>query len=414
MWRFTEMMPFEKKILTFLLNSYENSSIFRKDNKVKVNISFAFNQKNLPEYFEESSSVYEEIHARMIQLEKKGFLTILWKNGKKNHIINKVILCEQHLSEIYDYVHRVPKSNNLYQTTKILDKWSKLQPMPVLNNFINTLQKRLSQGKSIKEYVDITEPQELEKLLLALKAVEENKEECFIREFSLTHFKDSKYFASLVGKVCKILKEAVPAYRDMENTDILSEYQILHMPSYIYLKGQAEVALGVQENKAINIGAFKNGLGFSFTASELAKMQIKADNRKIHKVYTIENLTSFFRFSSEDSIVIYLGGYHNEARRTLLKRIRQALPQAQYFHFGDIDAGGFYIYHHLTEKTGIPFHYYHMDIQTLQKYSAYCKPLTINDRKRLMDLAQKYQENTETISYMLEHNVKLEQECIRE
>jgi hypothetical protein len=200
----------------------------------------------------------------------------------------------------------------------------------------------------------------------------------------------------------------------MENTDILSEYQILHMPSYIYLKGQAEVALGVQENKAINIGAFKNGLGFSFTASELAKMQIKADNRKIHKVYTIENLTSFFRFSSQDSIVIYLGGYHNEARRTLLKRIWQALPQAQYFHFGDIDAGGFYIYHHLTEKTGIPFHYYHMDIQTLQKYSAYCKPLTINDRKRLMDLAQKYQENTETISYMLEHNVKLEQECIRE
>lgn len=31
-----------------------------------------------------------------------------------------------------------------------------------------------------------------------------------------------------------------------------------------------------------------------------------------------------------------------------------------------------------------------------------------------MNLAQKYQENTETISYMLEHNVKLEQECIRE
>ncbi len=64
------------------------------------------------------------------------------------------------------------------------------------------------------------------------------------------------------------------------------------------------------------------------------------------------------------------------------------------------------------EKAGKPFHEYNMDLDTLIGYEEYGRKLTGNDRKRLEELARQYPQWEETIRYMLEHNVKIEQECI--
>lgn len=92
--------------------------------------------------------------------------------------------------------------------------------------------------------------------------------------------------------------------------------------------------------------------------------------------------------------------------------LHAACPQAAYHHFGDIDAGGFEIYRDLREKTGIPFRMYRMDLETLQAYEQYGRPLTENDRIRLQKMRGR-EELREVIDYMLAHDVKLEQECIR-
>lgn len=76
------MQQVEKKILNKLLDTYENSKLLRGDNKVAIHISSAFTKKNLPEYFDESSTVYEEIHAAAMQMQTKGFIEIVWKNNK--------------------------------------------------------------------------------------------------------------------------------------------------------------------------------------------------------------------------------------------------------------------------------------------------------------------------------------------
>ena len=51
-----------------------------------------------------------------------------------------------------------------------------------------------------------------------------------------------------------------------------------------------------------------------------------------------------------------------------------------------------------------------MDVNTLQAYSEYAKPLTENDRKRLEKLRDG--EFGDAVAYMLEHNCKLEQEAL--
>ena len=95
----------------------------------------------------------------------------------------------------------------------------------------------------------------------------------------------------------------------------------------------------------------------------------------------------------------------------MLKMVYETIPDAKYFHFGDIDAGGFSILQDLRKKTGIPFMSYHMDLGTLKQYRQYGKCLTETDRKRLEKIGEK-KEFDEVIGFMLKENIKLEQECI--
>ena len=97
MWRNTIMTGYEARILKGLLDSYERSLLSRGENKVAVHIAYPFTRKNLPEYFNESSLAYEEIHSCMKSVEEQGLVTIVWKNGKKDHIIEKVLLNEKNV-----------------------------------------------------------------------------------------------------------------------------------------------------------------------------------------------------------------------------------------------------------------------------------------------------------------------------
>ena len=53
-------MRYDELILGNLLDSYENSLLSSGKNKVQIHISMSFSKKNMPEYFDESSLIYEE------------------------------------------------------------------------------------------------------------------------------------------------------------------------------------------------------------------------------------------------------------------------------------------------------------------------------------------------------------------
>ena len=94
-------------------------------------------------------------------------------------------------------------------------------------------------------------------------------------------------------------------------------------------------------------------------------------------------------------------------------KVYEKYPKAQYFHFGDIDAGGFLIFNNLIEKTGIPFIPYRMSVNEL-KQNHNLKQLTENDKKRLKGLLldSRFALFKDVIEYMLDNNVKLEQEIL--
>ncbi len=406
------MGRYDVKVLNRLLDSYERSLLSQGKNKVAVHISFPFTKKIMPEYFNESSLAYEDIHSEMKALEERGFLSILWKGGREGHIMEKVILREEKVTEVYAYVGRKSKARLVQENLDLLEKEKAHWQTPVVQAFLAYLTERLREGKPVGEFIKLEDLQRTGNLILALGALEENKENCYIREFSIRHFGNSKTFESLLGLVEKVMRRFRKEFEDMDAYGILAEYFVYHTPDYVYMKGKGRLVFEKNKKSFFELSELEQGIGLS--GEDIGKVRIQAQT-EIKKIITIENLTTFYRWQEKDSLLVYLGGYHNGVRRKLLHMLYQEFPNARYLHFGDIDVGGFEIYRDLCRKTGIPFQTYHMGIYQLEKYKDYSQELTDNDRKRLDKLIEKMDgegEDTAVLKYMKETGRKLEQEGI--
>ena len=119
------MHPVENKILNYLLDKYENSKLSRGENQRAIHIAFPFNKKTMPKYFDESSLEIETIHAAAEQMEREGLVAIAWKNQKPGYIIEKLVLCEDHVEEAYEKLGRKPKREAEARTKQILEQLEK-------------------------------------------------------------------------------------------------------------------------------------------------------------------------------------------------------------------------------------------------------------------------------------------------
>ena len=400
------MVQYDRMVLNHLLDTYENSLLSIGENRRKVQIEFRFTRTSIPAYYDESSSEYEKIHILMNALENKNMITVIWKDHKQGHFIQKVRMNADQIDEIYRYTGRKPKHGLEEENRVFLQKYLN-EDAPVTVNFVGYLLERLENHKSVKEYITLENLQETEKFLRACVSVEQNKTPCYIREFSIQHFQDSKYFEQIESRIIRVFRQFDEEYKEMDAVELLAEYGIYQTPDFVYFKGDVRLLVDGEE---MNLSLLKQGIGISGEDIENIRF---SDFSRIQKVITVENLTSFFRYHEENSLLVYLGGYQNRVRRKLLQKIYDASPAAKYYHFGDIDAGGFLIFLDLRKKTEIPFESFRMDLDTLKQYSQYGKKLTETDKKRLEKLGEE-KEFSEVIRYMLEKNIKLEQECIIE
>ena len=404
-------MRYEERILQALLDSYERSRLSRGENTVAVHISFPITKKTMPVYFDENSLAYEEIHGAAGHLEELGYTHSVWKEGKKNHILQKIVLCDERVDAIYQYLGRVPEKKMQQAQLQNLKELKDECTTPIAGKFICWLTERLEQGKSVKEYLELEDIEVTRRLLRAIHAIEMNKQESYIREFSVRCFGDSKELEKKEGLIGKIFRRFSSDFEEMETDAILAEYGIYRTPNYVYVKGCGILCIGTSEDCRIDLRNLRQGIGLS--GEDLDSLEWSKEI-PVKKVMTIENLTTFYRWQEPDCILIYLGGYHNSVRRKLLQKLYMAFPNAEYFHFGDIDVGGFEIYRDLCRRTGISFHTYRMGIPELKQYKQYAKKLTANDRRRLEVLLENevYEDVRPVLNYMKEHDEKLEQESI--
>ena len=247
--------------------------------------------------------------------------------------------------------------------------------------------------------------EEIKVFVKCIEAMEQLDRDVPERVFSSNLLGDSKAFAQHRGKIAKIIRDFSEMVFDKDDDPIVA-YGVIQNRAYAFIKGGVSVRIG---SVIIPLSQYGHELALSDEMID----ELEVDSVSADKLFTVENLTTFNEFFDPKAVVIYLGGFHNSVRRKLIQKIKSAKPDLNCFHYGDIDAGGFYILNHLREKTGIRFTPFMMDKATLERFLAKTKRLTKSDRERLekMKADIRFEEFQETIEFMLERDAKLEQEA---
>ena len=384
---------YEKEIINKLLDKYEKSKSFTGENK--VNQSFSVKVSSLFTKYRDHSNyeVFQGVNEAVDILVRKSF--VIAKVNSAN-VYNNIVLNVGALEEIYNYTGRTPKKEINKSVMELLENYKERNE--VLDRYCEAQLERINSNRPIQWFND--DLTDLENILISVDALLKLDKETFMRDFSVRVFKDSKVFEGIYSKVINLLYE----YGDFpEKEQVLGNLNIIKNPTYINFKGAGSITI---KGQRIDLTGISSDIAISsIILSDIDKIEVVGK-----AVITIENLTSFHTFKNKDMFAIYLGGYHNSLRREFIKKMYQQNPKVDYFHFGDIDAGGFYILEHLKQQTGVAFKPYKMDIETLQAYSKYTKQLTESDRDRLLKLMNSQYGNV--IEYMLQNNCKLEQEAI--
>ena len=384
---------YELIILNQLLDKYEKSKTFRGDNRVQQKFTVKVDAI-FPDYKEHSNiEGFEMINQAVEQLVRENIVRAKFNKAK---VCSQVTLNQSSLDGAYKKAARTSKKAINEDIIGVLEKYR--DENDILNSFVEKQLQRIKNNNPVHFYnKDIGD---FHNVLMAVDEILKVEEETYERDFSVRVFKDSKAFEKIRPKVVNLLFE----YGDFPEKDqVLETLNIVKNPTHVHFKGAGYMVLSGQ---TIDFSSFKSDIALSSSLLEDVE-SIKITGKT---VMTIENLTSFHSAKKEGVFIVYLGGFHNKVRREFIKKIYKDNPDISFCHFGDVDAGGFYILQHLKNKTGIDFKPYKMDIQTLKEYSDFWKPLSENDGRRLSNLLES--EFGETVKYMIENNCKLEQEAV--
>lgn len=383
----------ESIIIDKLLDKYEKSKSFTGNNKVNQSFSVKVSQL-FPKYIDHSNyEIFQVVNEAIDILVRKQ---LILSKANSACVYHDMVLNLEQIEQAYEYIGRVPKRDINTSVLKILKRYQDRNE--ILTQFCKTQLERIGSNKTINFFGN--DLSEFENILIAVDELLKLTTETYVRDFSVRIFKNSKIFDGISSKVVNLLYE----YGNFpEKEQVLGNLNLIKNPTYVNFKGRGLITI-----KGQNVDLTK--LCSDIAISSVMLPDIDSIEVSGKAVITIENLTSFHTFKDKDMFAIYLGGYHNSIRREFIKKIYHQNPSIDFYHFGDIDAGGFYILEHLRRQTGVDFHAYKMDLNTLKEYRNYSKKLTDHDVDRLLKL--KDSQYSEVISYMLDNNCKLEQEAI--
>ncbi|QUL99309.1 MAG: DUF2399 domain-containing protein [Candidatus Fermentithermobacillus carboniphilus] len=295
--------------------------------------------------------------------------------------------------------------------------------------FLRELETRLKDCLSLPCGFSLDDAGLLEDVCKSIDSLSRLTSEMPARVFSVRVFGDSKRFEQLRVRVTDVLsefgvldevglsKEDFDSQSEFKDA-LLEELGIVSNPVHVFVSGPLKLA---RNGQVVDLGDFVPDVGLpDKMVRDFEIVSIGTDT-----VLTVENLTSFHMLAQtlceshrERCLLVYLGGYHNKTRREFLRKIYRKFMMdgrvPRFFHWGDIDLGGFRIYQHLVSRTGIPIRPLLMDKDTYQAYSAQGKQICPTYRKSLEILLDnpKYQVFHEVIRAIVDRGVVVEQESI--
>ena len=250
----------------------------------------------------------------------------------------------------------------------------------------------------------------------------ENTSNILKRTFSMKCYHDSKFFEKniesilirIIKKYC-INADSENISEEISDNDVLAQIGIVKYPEVIEFCGN--MSCEINEQKLV----FSSKTKGSYINEHTIQCMKNIELINVRKIIFIENKANYIDYienKKEDELVIYHGGFYSPTKGKFFEKIYNASREAEckptYYHWSDIDIGGFKIYARLRDNSIPELVPYRMDKSTLVENKIYWNSFDNKYRELLKKIKQeeRYSVFFEVIDFMLENNIRLEQESM--
>ena len=408
------MKDYESLILNALLDKFERSSLaflsgeeLATSSSSRISLS-TIKDKLFSDYRAQDCYLYRpDIDSAVKKLCEKEFC--VEKRDDSKDLLERVCLRLNKVDEAFAFAGRTRRRDSDSRELEILGKKRRDIHGDTAGRLLVELEDLARKHKSHVDWY--ASESDLNLLLKMIDAVELQKEEILLRNFSKRNFGDSKVFERNQTRILNAFNAFGTDQEPYDSFDNLCQaHNIVRNEGFVLIKGKIVLEIAGQE---FCLTDYPYVFAVPYKALDgldgLDVLSVVAT-----RLITIENLTTFNYFNDPDAVVVYLGGYAGRHEIELLKKIHDVAGGIEYLHMGDIDWGGYQILMDIRKKTGIPFKAFHMGIKELEEYREECIPLTERDREALARLLEDSAalEFRNVISFMLDNGYKLEQESL--
>lgn len=412
-------MDYKKYILETLIEKYNRSNHFKGSAITNRKVVMYFNENEFPEYDVENSDLKGEIHYIVDRLKEKGLVEYEWLKGQKGNIIDRVYLVLDNISEVHAEAGIKLKKAILDELLFDISELRNELSIEWINMFLDYSTEEIVIRKKYPKYIPKEKEQQI-LLFAAFKGIQDKgTEELLERIFSRRYLGNSKDFENNIrSKLVPIVRDFMLQGEDIEDKELLQEavlqqIGIIKSSEELLFYGSISIILN---NTILDFDNFI--YGSSMNTNMIKNFNVRFINFK--KLITIENKASYLAYISKmpkDELVVYLGGFYSPVKRLFLEKIYKFtdlfnLP-VEFYHWGDIDYGGFCIFEKLKSQVIRDLQPLNMDIETLSNHIKFCDKID-NDYKcklKSLLLRDEYLVFHNLIQFMVQKGIKLEQEA---
>jgi hypothetical protein len=403
----------EKVIATKVIHRYESSN--KSDSGLKEG-NMSVNFISFKEYNKDSNYKYRiHINAVANELEDKGLIKIKWVS--KDNIIDRIIFHLKDIDIFYQLAGITEKKDILLDIEGQLKLYDDNVTNYSIKHVFSDWKTHVLEKHEIPKIIEDKDKREL--ILNTLKGIDEllkNNDTIYERVFSKRYLGNSKVFEKqLRGTMITLLRKYFNEVdNNMDNDEVLKVVGIEKTTSELHLKGNIEFKL---KESNINLECFSYGVSLN---SQTLK-ELKLQNYSFNKVISVENKANFNYLCAKEkeSLIIFTGGFYTPVQKRFLNNLYKQLinfnKNIEFYHWGDVDLGGFNIYRNIKSFIFYNVKPYLMNVQIMKEYNNYWE--LIEDDKYILKLKKLLEDETikelhDLINFVIENKITLEQESM--
>ena len=416
------MQTLEAKLLNALLDGYERSRGYAENRAQKQRIRlrmYGDTRCDFTDYNIEDHVARCAVNDAAQVLASQNLVSLEWMRGEEGHILHRILLCPDAVNDAYRFCARTPLADTAAQLESRLVQAQQEIAAEWAQQYLAEELDFLRRNRRPRANFP-TDGAEQDGWLIVLRAAAAQSAEhpllervCSVRYLGDSKAFENRYRTRLLGVLEKHL---LPDADEMTAEDRLRQVGLENYPEWFSLCGA--VRFYWSNDRTLDAAPLRDGLQISALDVQDTTLRLAPQVRTLLFIENKANYYDYIRNHTDPTqVVVYHGGFYSPQRgRFFQKLCRAAGPDVRLLHWGDIDLGGFQMDSRLRREIDpriLPWRMSMVELATHRDQAANFDDTYAARLAALLDDPTLH-DSRETLLYMLQHRLRLEQEVLIE